>query len=187
MPNVERLADDRVFTIAAFLTPAECAEWIAHAESIGFAFATVAGSAIPSLRNNARVNLTDVARANDLWERARPHLPVAEDGRRPAGFHDALKIYRYQPDEFFDWHSDGIVRCEDGRTTAYTFLVYLDDDCDGGETSFYDRDATDGPQRFAVTPTTGTALGFVHRVLHRGETVTRGRKHVLRADVIYDE
>lgn len=186
MPEVRHLADDRVLTISGFLSPEECRNWISHAESVGFGFATVAGTEIPSFRNNSRANMTDAERANALWERACPFLPVSEDGRMPVGFHPDLKVYPYGPGEHFDWHSDGIVRCEDGRTTAYTFLVYLEDDCDGGETRFLDRTPDDGKREFDVAPEGGAALTFVHRILHRGETVTRGRKTVLRGDVIYD-
>ena len=37
----------------------------------------------------------------------------------------------------------------------------------------------------AVVPEQGMALVFVHAVLHRGAPVTRGRKYVLRSDVMY--
>jgi hypothetical protein len=59
-----------------------------------------------------------------------------------------------------------------------TLLLYLDDDCDGGETDFPEQD-------IRVTPRRGDALWFQHRVLHAGRPVARGVKHVLRGDALY--
>jgi hypothetical protein len=36
-----------------------------------------------------------------------------------------------------------------------------------------------------VRPATGLALVFMHRQLHEGAEVVRGRKYVLRTDVMY--
>ena len=38
-----------------------------------------------------------------------------------------------------------------------------------------------------VLPRTGSALIFTHPVLHEGCEVTRGRKYVLRTDVMYSD
>ncbi|WP_315705976.1 MULTISPECIES: hypothetical protein [unclassified Bradyrhizobium] len=36
-----------------------------------------------------------------------------------------------------------------------------------------------------ITPEQGMALLFHHPIMHRGDPVTRGRKYVLRSDVMY--
>ena len=36
-----------------------------------------------------------------------------------------------------------------------------------------------------VVPETGLALFFVHQIRHKGQPVTKGRKYVLRTDVMY--
>jgi hypothetical protein len=38
---------------------------------------------------------------------------------------------------------------------------------------------------FRITPAKGMALLFHHPILHRGDSVVRGRKYVLRTDVMY--
>jgi hypothetical protein len=54
--------------------------------------------------------------------------------------------------------------------------LLLNDGFEGGETSF--EDAT-------IVPATGKALFFVHQLRHKGQPVIRGRKYVLRTDVMY--
>jgi hypothetical protein len=55
-------------------------------------------------------------------------------------------------------------------------MIYLNDDFTGGETLFEDC---------IVCPQTGMVLFFIHHIRHKGETVARGRKYVLRTDVMY--
>lgn len=185
MSRKHLLAGESVFTLSEFLTPDECRELIESGENRGFEFATVAGADIPTYRNNSRVNFVDAKLATSLWERARPHLPSVDDEREPIGFNDHLKFYRYEAGEHFDCHSDGIVPFEDGTSSAYTFLVYLNEECDGGETAFRVREDGAEVRQFLVEPKTGTALCFDHRILHRGEAVHAGAKYVLRTDVVY--
>lgn len=55
-------------------------------------------------------------------------------------------------------------------------MVYLNDDFEGGDTHF---------EHLAIRPQTGMALIFVHELRHEGSAVVRGRKYVLRSDVMY--
>ena len=59
-----------------------------------------------------------------------------------------------------------------------TFMVYLNDDFEGGETDFGD---------FLVTPKIGDALCFMHSSMHEGRAVSNGTKYVLRTDVMYKQ
>lgn len=171
------------FTIPEFLSPAECDAWIALATAGGFEEAPVTTAIgpvhMPEARNNTRVMLDDVARAEALWARLRPYV-TADDRRdglwRPVGLNERLRFYRYTPGQVFRWHRDGAFVRSGRELSRLTFLVYLDDDCGGGETEFEDA---------VVTPRRGMALVFTHRLLHQGAVVTRGVKHVLRSDVMF--
>ena len=55
-------------------------------------------------------------------------------------------------------------------------MVYLNDGFSGGETAFED---------VVIEPVKGMALFFIHQILHKGQPVTKGRKYVLRTDVMY--
>jgi len=64
-------------------------------------------------------------------------------------------------------------------------MIYLNDDFEGGSTIFQVESLPGGLLR--VAPKTGMALLFRHDdvLLHSGELVTRGKKYVLRTDVMY--
>lgn len=93
--------------------------------------------------------------------------------------------------QFFKPHFDAQFVFPDGSARSYlTLMVYLNSggghDFDGGETRFVeppqDGQPTRGP---TVTPNVGDVLIFTHPVLHEGNTVTKGRKYVLRTEVMY--
>lgn len=68
-----------------------------------------------------------------------------------------------------------------------TFMVYLNDDFEGGATSFsqVDYGVPSIGDMLRITPVKGMALLSQHPILHRGDAVTAGRKYVLRTDVMY--
>merc|ERR1712151_873891 len=74
------------------------------------------------------------------------------------------------------------------RWSQLTFLLYLNDDFEGGQTRFFFPG--DHNRKFHVRPTIGTALCFFHgehplSPLHEGCVVSSGTKYVLRTDVLY--
>ena len=82
------------------------------------------------------------------------------------------------------------------RFSQLTFLLYLDDDYDGGETSFLvssGREAEAEASRIvSVAVPKGSALCFFHgehhlSPLHEGSLVTRGIKRIVRSDVLYTQ
>jgi hypothetical protein len=77
---------------------------------------------------------------------------------------------------------DGSVRRGEAEESRLTFMVYLSEVEEGGETNFY---RTGRALQFAVRPSAGKALVFDHRRLHEGAAVRKGRKYVLRTDVMY--
>lgn len=177
-----------VFEIENFIPAARCDALIAHAEAVGFDEATINTSAghvfNKDVRNNDRVISDDGALAADLWELARPYAPVVFKSRRVVGLNERLRFYRYDPGQKFDWHQDGYYERENGDRSQFTFMVYLNDDYEGGGTSFLDPYGRLFDP-FTVVPKKGSALFFYHHLDHRGDEVTAGRKYVLRTDVMY--
>ena len=182
----ELLDGEDIFVIHDFFTPAECDAAIARAETAGFEEATIttAGGAVlnKGIRNNARLIVDDFDLAARLFERARPLLPVRPLPRwELSGFNERWRYYRYDPGERFAPHYDGsFIRDEDERSQL-TFMIYLNDDFAGGETNFY---FLAREPYLSVRPVRGQALVFVHWKLHEGAEVLRGRKYVLRTDVM---
>ncbi|MEZ5419053.1 MAG: 2OG-Fe(II) oxygenase [Vicinamibacterales bacterium] len=169
-----------VFTIDGVLTASECRDYIEWSETLGYEAASVslAGGAVhrPDIRNNARVTVESVDRAAELWRRAAPHIPAMLQGRRAVGLNERLRFYRYGPGQRFSWHTDGCVRRPNGEESLLTFMIYLNDNAEGGETRF---------EHAAVRPHLGRALVFDHYLAHEGALVTVGQKYVLRSDVMY--
>ena len=169
-----------IFTVTDFFTPEECQEWIAFAEREGFSDAPINTSfgpmMRPDIRNNRRVMVDDEDRAEELLRRASDYLPAKQGQWRLCGINERLRFYRYDVGQQFQWHYDGYFERVGGERSRLTFMVYLNDDFDGGHTSF---------ESYAIQPQQGMALFFTHHLLHKGEPVTSGRKYVLRTDVMF--
>jgi hypothetical protein len=177
---------DNIETIAGFLSAAECDDYVRLGEDIGFEDATMfAPRGVKDLRNNDRVIIDDPERAHALYERLSRHLPPSfQHGWVPVGLNERLRLYRYDVGQLFNWHRDGHFDRRPDERSQFTFMIYLNDDFDGGGTSFRD-DGSAGDEALLITPEKGMALLFHHPILHRGDPVTAGRKYVLRTDVMY--
>ncbi len=178
------------WTVPSLYTPADCDAILASAAGGPWLPATVNrqnGREVDArLRNNTVAVLHDRALAAEAFDRVEPHVPPTmtteiERGRAElevAGIHLPLRIYRYEIDQFFGVHEDQSYFSDDGAQSLLTFMVYLNDEFEGGGTEFVD-------QGELIVPKTGMALLFQHRVLHAGRPVTKGVKYVLRSDVLY--
>lgn len=180
-----------ILTIEDFLSHEECDAEIAHAETLGFGEAsvnTVRGAEInKDWRSNDRVMSDDPDRAARLWERLSPFMPSPfRKNWHRKDLNERLRYYRYDPGQLFDWHGDGYYSRSENERSHFTFMVYLNDDYEGGCTSFQEeRPPYTGLGLFQIKPKKGMALVFWHPVFHRGDSVTKGRKYVLRTDVMY--
>lgn len=132
----------------------------------------------PTTRNNTRVMWDDPDEAATLLERVRHHVPPRLSGQTLVGANPRLRLYRYREGERHGAHWDTIVELADGVRSLLTLVFYLNEDFTGGATDFVEL----GVQ---VTPKTGRALLFQHRVMHRACEVTGGEKYVLRTDLLY--
>ena len=79
-----------------------------------------------------------------------------------------------------------------GSTRSYlTFLIYLNDDFEGGETKFYypEEEGIKALVVRGIVPQRGSVLVFPQgntaSLLHEGSAVTKGTKYVVRTDVLY--
>ena len=181
---------DNVATIAGFLSAAECDDYIRLGEATGFEEAPITTSwgmiMMKDVRNNDRVMIDDPARALALYQRLSDDLaPRFQRTWAPVAFNERLRLYRYDIGQQFDWHRDGYFQRPNGERSFFTFMVYLNDDFDGGATSFSDDGLGYPGGMLRITPAKGMGLLFHHPILHRGDPVTTGRKYVLRTDVMY--
>jgi prolyl 4-hydroxylase len=172
-----------IYTLDAILSPQECLEHIELTERIGYEPAPITTSRgfemRSETRNNTRVILDDVERSRWLWERLLEQMPMTVNGRKAVGLNERFRFYRYDPGERFAPHVDGYYRRENDEQSLLTFMVYLNQECEGGETNFL-------LEKVTVKPKTGRALIFDHQLFHEGAAVLSGRKYVLRSDVRFE-
>lgn len=169
-----------VFTIENYLSPSECERYIALGDGIGYVPSEVNFSSgsrrAEDIRNNDRVIFDDASLAESLFERARPLLPAAIAGWKLHAFNERMRFYRYGSDQYFKWHKDGSFAKSPDEASLLTFMIYLNDGFEGGDTEFRTE---------FVNPQAGMALVFPHRVVHQGAPIVSGTKYVLRTDVMY--
>lgn len=191
MPRIRWLARD-VGTIENLLTSEACDDYIRLSEAHRYEEAPVSTDRgavmIKDLRNNDRVMLDNPELAVKLYKLVADNAPQKFRKKwRPVGLNERFRFYRYDIGQLFDWHSDGYYERSNGERSFFTFIIYLNDNFEGGGTSFHDegfRRSEYGP--FTVKPKKGAGLLFHHPIRHRGDAVTSGRKYVLRTDVMYE-
>ena len=188
MEYVERL-DGYVFQIRNFLSHDACDRWIDDIETAGFEPALVNGrygaARRPDIRNNDRLIRDDPDTAASLWSDLKAFMPQTFRKRQVIGLNERFRFYRYDVGQQFDWHQDGYFERANKERSRFTFMVYLNDDFEGGGTSFSDIYAGRSFDDFRVEPKKGSALVFYHPIMHRGDPVIAGRKYVMRSDVMY--
>jgi prolyl 4-hydroxylase len=178
-----------VFELSEFTDAAFCNRVIDRANHLGFEPATITSengtSVTPDIRNNDRVIFDDVDFANELWLRISPYFQKPFKGMTAVGINERFRVYRYVPGQFFDWHQDGEYTRRDGAVSKFTLMIYLNDDVNGGGTSFADVFSPYVFADFTIKPATGKALLFHHPLSHRGDPINTGEKYVLRSDVMF--
>lgn len=174
--------DVKLWTVPNFLSADESAGLIERAMAMGCAPAPITTRMGPvmneDIRNNTRAMFDDLELSAMLFERAKAHVPAEIEGWQLSGVNERLRIYRYEPGQRFAMHRDGCFRRNEREESFLTFMVYLNEGFDGGETEF-------PYESRMIVPETGMALFFIHHLLHEGCTVTRGEKFALRTDVMY--
>jgi prolyl 4-hydroxylase len=176
----------QVFAIPNFLSAEECSAYIALSQSLGFDEApitTAAGFVMrKDIRDNLRVMHDDAELAANWFARVEPFMPAKRLVWRVWGLNERFRFYRYDVGHKFAVHLDGCFRRSSVEESLFTFMIYLNDDFEGGETKFYFPDFR---LNLSVQPERGKALVLWHRQLHEGAPVRKGRKYVVRTDVMY--
>ncbi len=171
-----------IFLIENFLSEKECVSLIEKSEQIGYEEAKVqtglnTASMIKGIRNNERILYKDGDLATELYNRVIQFLPHKIGKLEICGLNELFRFYKYNPSQRFKMHRDGSYKKNDCEESFFTFLIYLNDDFEGGETEFENL--------FTIKPKTGSLLLFHHPYRHEGKVLISGTKYCLRSDVIY--
>merc|ERR1711972_987077 len=109
----------------------------------------------------------------------------------PEGLNDLFRLCRYEPGGFFLPHYDGAYDANESCCSFMTFMLYLNDDFEGGTTRFYNNQqrrytkGLDENVTTTYTPETGSALVFYHNIVHDGQPVLSGEKYIMRSEVMF--
>jgi prolyl 4-hydroxylase len=172
--------EEFLFTIDSFLTPSECDELTIWSEHKGYEEAKIQVSGkeimMKTVRNNSRITFVDYDLANRIWEKFKPFAVTRFANSEVTGLNELFRFYRYEKGERFKKHIDGSYIRNEEEASYFTLMIYLNDDFEGGETSFNGH---------SIKPKKGMALAFYHGMKHSGEEIKSGIKYVLRTDVMY--
>ena len=172
-----------IFDLENILTAEECKDWIARIKDAGPEPAPIntprGVAVVDQIRNNRRVIFDNKVWANNLFEPIKNDVPQEIHGMKLCGINERLRCYEYFPGQRFAPHSDGAFVRDECEQSFYTYIIYLNDDFEGGETTFLVN------PEIVIKPRTGCGLFFQHPIIHEGVVVTEGTKYVLRTDLMY--
>lgn len=188
------------FIIHNVLTPQECEQFIDITENMGYdlALVTTGGGMkkMTDLRSNKRL-IWDLERQSlitrKIYDRIKAKLPETEELRgklyAPFELNERLRFYRYNGKEVFARHYDGCYPRNENEISMITFIIYLNDNFEGGATKFYMEDNWVETQH-CTKPRQGSACIFYHgphklSPEHEGSMCSKGTKYVLRSDVMF--
>lgn len=169
-----------IWTIKNFISQEECAHLIEFSEQQGYQEAEISLQSGPKMikgiRNNSRLILTDPVLAAGYWDKLKSFCPEQLDDTIAVGLNEQFRFYKYENNQRFKRHVDGRFKRNELEESRITFMIYLNEQFDGGETAF---------DEISIIPKTGDALLFIHEVKHEGCPVKSGIKYALRSDVMY--
>ncbi len=172
---------DEVFLLENFLSEEECNSYLSKYTKQEFEEAKVnidgEQTMFKGIRNNDRYMFFDEPLAVGFWKRMDEYIPKKIGFYESIGLNEMFRVYKYSKGQRFKMHIDGSYKRSLNEESLFSFLIYLNDDFEGGETEFR--------KLFTVTPKKGTALVFRHRLRHEGKEVISGEKYVLRTDIMY--
>jgi len=170
---------DKIWSIENFLSEKECEDLILFSEMRGFKEAEVSLRAgakmIKGIRNNDRL-LFEKPLASEIWEKLKQYCPETIENSKAIGLNERFRFYRYEKGQRFKRHIDGRYRRNKTEESRITFMVYLNQDFEGGKTKF---------DEVTIVPKTGSALCFIHEQKHESIPIQAGVKYALRTDVMY--
>jgi predicted 2-oxoglutarate/Fe(II)-dependent dioxygenase YbiX len=169
-----------IWSIENFLSEKDCNDLIAFGEMLGYSEAALnlktGAKIIKGIRNNLSLLYKDFNLAEKYWERLKPCCPEQIEDYFAIGLNEQFRFYKYKLNQRFKRHADGRFKRNESEESRITFMIYLNDDFEGGETAF---------DEVVIKPKTGSALCFIHELKHEGCPIISGEKYVLRSDVMY--
>jgi Rps23 Pro-64 3,4-dihydroxylase Tpa1-like proline 4-hydroxylase len=167
--------EEGIWIIEDFISRPQCSDIIERIEKTNFKVARQYKEG----RHNKETFLEEAV----IVELLRNKFKEISTSRNPAKFTITdfslpLEFYKYETGDFIKRHSDAH-RESKGRYSKLTLVLYLSDNCKGGET-YFDK------YNVKINPKSGAALLFEQQLDHEALIVTEGTKYVLRTNCYLD-
>ncbi|KAJ1336032.1 2OG-Fe(II) oxygenase [Microdochium nivale] len=192
---------DNIALVRHFWPRSLCRVYVGFLESLPLTLTPGRPKRGEAVRVNDRFQVQDPAFAQRLWRETGIQDVVLGEAARHLwggeviGLNPNIRVYRYCKGHFFDAHYDdaNLVSLKADNTsevagkTTWTMLLYLTDDCVGGETVFYPHDRELEKEAVVIAPEAGMLLLHKHGndcLLHAGREVVQGVKWILRTDLV---
>lgn len=192
------------FHLLNVLSADECTALIELSEALGY-LEDAAVSLPRSVRHNDNVVWVTDSKTDDIiWRRVESGVSrqlALYENKRPLGLNARFRFYRYREHDFFSAHTDGAwpgSRVIDGKLVAdaypdrysqMTFLLFLNDDFEGGATRFLV--GNDRASVVDIRTPAGAVLCFPHGMhplhcVHSSEPILSGTKYIIRTDLLFE-
>ena len=129
-------------------------------------------------RNKNRIIYESEELAIEIWELLKRYLVNENLLINSIGINEMFRFYKYQVGQEFKRHTDSSFIRNDAEKSSHSLLIYLNDDFEGGITTF---------DECKLNPVKGSAVFFPHDLEHSSTTITNGVKYILRSDIICRE
>lgn len=196
----EENKDKLAFTIDNFLSKKECDDILIKIEKNNFQKAPIGNNKKNidlGFRNNSRTFIEDLDFSKKLFNKFKnlEIIPknMTNNVYKLSSLYKHTLFYKYDKGEFFKEHYDNEKK-DGNKKSFFTVLIYLNDDFDGGETTFitYKRNLIKNKIKnekilTPIIPKKGKLLVFNHNILHEGSLLINGSKIVLRNDIMYEK
>ena len=169
-----------IITVKNFWSNEKCDEFIIKSEEIGYQQAMIQTNfgqrVVKGVRNNQRVIFTDENLAQEIWSSLKTFAPSKIGNSEAIGLNEMFRFYKYESGQQFRKHRDQSYIRNQTEASYFTFMIYLNEGFEGGDTTFDD---------VVIRPKKGSALIFLHSLKHEGSMLISGKKYVLRTDIMY--
>jgi len=132
-------------------------------------------------RKYNRIQFDDQELADKLYQKIKTYLPN-KIKKISDGMNGHIRLSMYYPGQFFGIHKDGINfdKNNKSRMSYATLNIFLNDNFEGGETTFYEKDMK--TVKFICKPKSGSGSFFYSQQYHEGNKIISGNKYLLRTD-----
>lgn len=142
------------------------------------------GTDISKVSETRTSSTSNLEPSNELVSRV--HNKIAAHLDEPIEKGEALQGQLYEPGQFFKPHNDFFSgsaydkHCLSSGNRTFTFMIYLNDDFEGGETNFPQLETSVKPKKGKAVIWRNTKDGVgISETLHEGQSVVNGKKYII--------